>query len=250
MAQQVTAPVRQPRAGGIKSVVPEFIREPRLAVVNAAGGLAWEDSGCGFPALTRAGCYDDALPDADKDFDGYPEQYTTIAQPFAQYAGVGCFLGGDADGSSYKEQAETLLIQGEHRGIEQALAGWATSASGGGASDLTEAIALADLQADEQYVGRPIMLMNRRDVVRAVASGTLTRVDGVLVTGNGTPVVGIGFLPNGYVAVVGAIAIYASDVITALAPTPNQNYAVAMAERVYAIGVDCGFRYFAFIQPA
>mgnify|MGYP000073568510 CR=1 FL=1 len=78
MAQLVQAPRRQPRLGGIKDVVGEFVEESRLAVAE----IAWEDSGCGMPKPTRAGCYDLDVDPEDKTFDGV-SRYGAVSAAFA-----------------------------------------------------------------------------------------------------------------------------------------------------------------------
>lgn len=254
MALQVQAPTRRPRQGGIKTVIEggAFIPVDRLAVVNQAGGLAWEDSGCSLPYATRAGCYDDAVGDAEKVVDG-PSQLTTIGDPFARYAAIGCYLGGDDVGPSYQEQADQLLRAGEDREVESALWNWAAltgnTTTGG---TYTERIGKVEEHADVNYVGAPIILMSRLGADQALAEGAIVREDGRLVTANGNWVLATGAAvadQEEWVIAIGAVAVYASTEVRVAAIKHTENLGVALAERVYAIGVDCTFAYSATPTP-
>jgi hypothetical protein len=178
MAQLVTAPTRRPRVGGIKDVVA-FTPEPRLSVAFGSGGIAWEDAACGLPAATKAGCYDEAVAQADKTGDG-PDWYGSILTgPFAQYKGVECWLGGDNEGAKYEEQARAILEAGEDRMIEARLWAWATDGSTiAAAANLQIAVAALEDEADGAYVGQGIILMNRRDAEVAAAAGVIEYKDG------------------------------------------------------------------------
>lgn len=331
-ATLVTAPARHPRVGGIKSVVGDFVAEQRLAI----GDIVWEDSGCGLPKSTRAGCYDDIFPlvydpvrvdsegaivtftqdsegtvtvDAnlvdrtgttgfnvpwkpttavsevngtgtinistdgvltyagtplehtnftyattdrtggvtpDKTFSGIT-QHAGIGNAFARYAGVSCYLGGDADGASYMQQAQDLLAAGEDREVERVLWDWALATSmSETAVDLTEAISLAEDAADSSYVGQPVLVMSRAAVTFAAEAGVVTRDGNAIHTINGTPVIATGVIPNTEelnVVAIGWPAVYVSEVVSTTTNDVQANRAAAIAERVYAIGVDCEFRY-------
>lgn len=242
MAELVTAPTRKPRSGGIKSVVGEFTLEPRLTVA----GIAWEDAGCGFPHETRAGCYDDVVDPEAKEGDGV-DQHESIAPPFARYKGVDCFIGGDNVGDSYVDQAKAALEAGEDREVESQLFLWAdavTITADSGAT-ISEVIAAAEEAADTGYVGQPVLFMSRHDAALAFAEKALVRENGVLVTGNGTPVIASGVFPDntwGTVFILGAVEVYATPVVAQVAHAFASNHTLAIAERVYAIGVDCDYR--------
>lgn len=244
----VTAPVRKPRHGGLRSVVPEFILEERLA---AGGVIGWEESGCGLPQETQAGCYDETVDPASKEFDGV-ESLGAIGPAFARYAGVSCFIGGDADGPSYLEQAKTLLEQGEDRAVEKVLWEWAIDGPSQEVVGIVAAIAAAEKHADANYVGQPILIMSRADVVWAHAGGAVEYVNGLPFTINGTPIIATGVTDGadwGKVAAIGAVGVYASSMVAFEAPGLTQNLKYALAERVYAIGVDCGYRFVAIPDP-
>lgn len=251
MAQLVTAPTRRPRVAGIKSVV-QITPEPRLAVAMETGGITWEDVGCGLPAETRAGCYatDTGLP--PKSGDG-PAQYGSIlTEPFAQYKGVECWLGGEGSDGSYEEQARAVLEAGEERLLESRLWAWAWQAQANTAVNLQEAIGFLEDRADGLYVGQGIILMDRQDAEVASAAGVIEFKDGMLQTKLQTPVIAIGgsTVPRGRLALVGAIGIYASETRVALGRELRDNVALGLAERVYDMGVDCGFRIDVTVTPA
>lgn len=248
MAHSVTGPVRRPREGGIKSVIGDFIPETRLSVVNGTDGLAWEDTGCGIPTATRAGCFDDVMPQVDKTAEG-PTRHTTIGDPFALYKGVECYIGGDALGQSYREQAEAVLLAGEDRVIEARLYSWAAFGTTETRPTIADAIARVEQFADNQYVGLPVILISRNDAVLAHDSGALTRENGVLITANKTPVIASGAITAGGVAAIGMPAVWASQVVTAGAIKREDNVEMAIAERLYAIGVDCDFRHHVTVDP-
>ena len=245
MAQLVPAPVRKPRSGGIKDVVGEFVRQDRLVV---AQGIAWEDAGCGLPSGTPAGCYDDVVEPEDK-VGSEVGQYQSIGEPFALYKGVECWIGGDGEGDTYTQQAAAALEAGEDRRVEEKLTAWAGNAATTGTFDsLLDAIAGAEQAADLAYIGQPVIILNRADADRAYAARVLEREDGKLVTANGSPVLSTSMQPVGDVAAVGAIAVYASPVVSMHAQQLSQNVDMAIAERVYDIGVDCNFRYLASVD--
>lgn len=241
MTELVQAPVRQPRSGGIKDVIPGIIPVERL---GGPAALAWEDSTCAFPAQTRTGCWDTEVDPADKAFDGV-SQYTSIAAAFALYGGAECWIGGDSEGKSYAEQAATILEQGEDRAIEAKLVLWAVGApTPGTAASISAAIGAADKAADADYVGRPVLILPRDLAQGALAAGALVREDGKLVTANGTPVISTSaYDAADSIAIIGQPAVYGTSVRAADTVSPSENLARAIAERVYAIGVDCGYRH-------
>ena len=240
MAELVQAPVRQPRSGGIKDVIPGIIPVERL---GGPAALAWEDSTCAFPAQTRTGCWDTEVDPADKAFDGV-SQYTSIAAAFTLYGGAECWIGGDSEGKSYAEQAATILEQGEDRAIEAKLVLWVGNAPVGEAASISAAIGAADKAADADYVGRPVLILPRDLAQEALAAGALVREGGKLVTANGTPVISTSaYDAADSIAIIGQPAVYGTSVRAADTVSPSENLARAIAERVYAIGVDCGYRH-------
>lgn len=247
MAQLVQAPRRQPRLGGIKDVVGEFVEESRLAVAE----IAWEDSGCGMPKPTRAGCYDLDVDPEDKTFDGV-SRYGAVSAAFAAYAGVECWLGGDADGS-YTQQAQTLLEQGEDRTVEAKLWAWAAAVPDAvSAGTILQVIAKLEQEADANYVGRPVLMMSRASAAHALQEGALVRDNGKIVSAQGTPVIASGAIEDGdepFAAIIGQPAVYASPVRSVGVQEHTANLGTAIAERVYAIGVDCDYRLAGTVDP-
>jgi hypothetical protein len=246
MAILVQAPPRTPREGGIKSVASPFITVPRLGLPE--GDLVWEDSTCGFTDETWVDCVRPL--DAELKTGAGVTQYEVQVPAFARYKGVSCFIGGDGVGPSFQEQAESALAAGEDRPIEAALWAWAALApTPGAAATIAEAIAAAEDYADTNYVGRPILLISREDAELAYTAGALDFVNGNLVTGNKTPVLASGEIPSGSIAVVGGIAVYVTDVVAKAAAEYEDNIILAVAERKYAIGIDCAFRYVVTVTP-
>lgn len=244
MAQLVTAPARKARTGGIKDIVT-FTPEDRLG--GPADLIVWDAPGCTFPTETRGGCYTLALgedEDAVAKTGVAPGQGQTVVPPFVQYAGVTCWLGGDNEGDTYLTQADALLTAGEDRGVEAKLWDWAAGAEETSAiASLPAAIGAADTHADQSYVGQPVLLISRMNANLAVAAGVLTAKEGVLTTPTGMPVIASSEVPFDQIAVVGAIAVYATPIRAALGRDIRSNVDLAIAERVYSIGVDCDYRH-------
>lgn len=252
MAQLVTAPTRNPRTGGIKDVA-SFIEETRLA--GPADSIVWDAVGCDLPSLTRYGCFDRTEPELGED--GQPVRKSgvepgagqTFGDPFALYAGVECWIGGDNEGPKFAEQARALLEAGEDRPIEVNLWAWANGGTNAGArASLIAAIAAADAHADRNYVAQPVIILSRENADLAFAAGALARQDDKLVTATGTPVLATSAAPDDRVAAVGAIVVYRTPVTAAVAADRAENRHLAIAESVYAIGVDCDYRAIVTIQ--
>lgn len=247
MAQQVEAPRRQPRSSGIKTVTGDFVRTDRLLVTEGAGGLAWEDAVCGVELGTSvAGCYDlDTVP-AELDFTSI-NQHTSIAPPFALYAGVRCFLGGDSDGESYEQSARRKLELLEERGVEARLWSWVAAATGTiSKPDIKQAIAEAEEYADANYIGRPVLMMSRAMATLAHDFIKRDKETGLLTTELGSFVIATSSIPSGdqdTIGVLGMPAVYATEALSTTAPDIRGNLGLAAAFRSYAIGVDCDFRY-------
>lgn len=232
----VDAPRRSPRRGGIRSVAEFRTADSRLGL---GGVIDFTSPGCGIAVGDVALCYPSpAQPQAEKTRDGI-ETLQGIGPVFGVYAGVECFLGG----SDYESDATRLLDGGADRAIEAAINTWVTAATATGtAANLLEAVALADNTADAEYVGLPIILMNRGDVDRARAQDAVEGDgSGMLWTTNGTPVVGSAAFTAGTVAVVGGITVLegASEVNRVANYELNTEYAIA--ERVYGVIVDCNY---------
>jgi hypothetical protein len=158
---------------------------------------------------------------------------------FGGYYGVECWR----DGADYDAAARAGLEAGEDRLIEAALNTYLTGlASSGAPADFVEAIATAEENADDTYIGAPIILMNRGDAVRAAAALALSYDrEGNLWTPNGTPVAASGRITAGNVSIIGALTIEHTGIYVNGAPILVNNKEFAIAERVYAALVDCNF---------
>lgn len=234
----VSPPRREPRKGGIKAVTGDFVTTERL---GAGGGIEWISDGCEFPHAAPGLCFVPNPVTGDKEFEGIVQGAGPI---FGLYAGVECFL---TAGSDYDDRARALLDQGEGRGVEEVLWEWAATTGGApnAAASLVDAIALAEESADTYYVGAPVILMSRRVAVWARSVGALfggTAWDGDLWTANGTPVIASGAASDTQLSIIGWPTVYSSGeavVINAIEHTTNRQ--MAIAERIYAIAVDCAF---------
>lgn len=232
---QVEAPPRADREGGISDVAT-FRPNDRLGIADT---IIFQSAGCEFPNLYEDLCYNGEDP-VDKTFDGIVID-DAIGAPFALYAGIKCVEGPDPDEF---ERAERQLNDGEDRELEDILEAWATGATaitvaGGG---VTTALARVEQQLDSAYVGRGVILMSRYDATVAATAGAIERVGGILQTKQGTPVIASGRVTAATIYGLGAIAIEVTNIETreVLDPTTNSRY--ALAERIYAIVVDCEFR--------
>lgn len=232
----VEPPARAPRRGGI-SEVAEFRTDNRIGL----GALPeFTSAGCEFPVDDVRLCYPtDGDPQATKEPAGI-ETLESAVPPFGLYSGVECWLDG---GDDFLDRARDALEQGQDRGIESRLDTWLESLTATASTSLAEAVADAEQYADENYLGAPILVLNRADLVRAKASGVFDHIgpEGVVVTANGTRVLASSQITAGSVSIVGALAVLHTNVEAHWAPTVTSNTQLAMAERVYSIIVDCDF---------
>jgi hypothetical protein len=233
----VEPPRRNPRKGGIKSVIGDFVSVDRLPV---GAGIEWISEGCDFPKAAPGLCYVPNPITEDKVANGIERGAGPI---FGLYAGVECFLGVDTD---YHTRAEALLSQGEGRGVEEVLWEYGMSVGGTGPAQTSwvAAIGQADEAADTLYVGQPVIMMSRFAAAQARAAGALfgsDAWDGALWTANGTPVIASAAATDTALIVFGWPTVYASDVYTTRSMHHTTNVEMAIAERVYGIAVDCSF---------
>lgn len=246
MAVQVvtTAPARQRRLGGIRSVA-QWVTNERI---GAAEEVVYLSDGCTFPVEAIGLCYTQNGTEDEKTGVGI-DTFDGIVEPFALYGGVECWIGPD-DGD-FVDRARAILEAGEDREVESRLGTWAAGGTAlTGVTDIVEAVAALEQHADENYLGRPIILMSRADAVRAGAALAIEYgIDGLPYTVNGTPVVASGLVDSGSPMIVGATTVLRSAVndIDTVDHTLNTRWAVA--EAVYAILVDCNYRAVAEIVP-
>ena len=229
-------PTRKPRAGGIKSVA-EFVPTDRLMAVKA---LDWTNEPCTFPNAAPGLCWG-TNPGGTKTFNG--NDVNRSGDVFALYAGDECFAGGGLD---HEARARVALEQGEDRELEERLVLYLeaedptnTAITG----NLSTAIAAAENAADNDYIGRPTIVMNRGDIYAASMGRVLEiRPNGEIYTKNGTPVLASGRVTVGDVFITGQITVFTSpSIITNKVIHPINNREMAIAERAYAFGIDCDY---------
>ena len=166
---------------------------------------------------------------------------TSVVPNFGGYTGVECFISPDSD-DDYPARARRALELGQDRLIESVLWGWITGGTAVVGTTLTKTIAAADEAADAAYIGLPILHLSREDADQALAAGVLVFVDGVLQTASGTPVVASSAYASGVVGVTGGITIEQSSIRVSPGRDITHNTALAIAERIYGIIVDCSYR--------
>lgn len=235
----VPTPNRPARKGGIKSIVDGFVTTERL---GAAANIQYLSEGCAFPSVAPGLCWGNVIT-GDKTPDGI-EVINGITSIFGQYAGVECFLDA-ASTRDYEERARRVLERGEDSEIEAVLVGWADAGTvvGTGAG-VANAIAAAEEWADQKYIGLPVIIMSRSLAVKGNALGALDTYDssGKIWTPNGTPVLASWTAPEDKIFVIGWPTVYVSDFEVNVARNLPTNVEMAIAERLYGVAVDCGFR--------
>lgn len=235
----VAAPARSPRRGGIRDIAT-FVSNARLGATET---VAFISKGCTFPQTAPGLCYGEQTSNLKAGVG--VDTINGIGAPFAQYAGVECFISADSS-ADYSQRALGLLHEGEYRGLESRLAAWAEAGTSIGAStDIVEAIAGLENRMDQDYPGQGVIILNRGDAVRASAAGAIwgwTGVDTVPTTVNGTPVLATSSATWTTASAVGAITVLRSETNTFPGMDHTTNMDWQIAEAVYAILVDCEYR--------
>lgn len=238
-AVRVAPPRREPRKGGLKSVVGPFRPNNDL---GRSGVLQYDADVSTAVVGTVQLCYGPALGALpEKTGQGF-DSGAQVGDVFGGYIGVECFLHPDNDDDARVRRALEL---GESRFIEERLWVWLNAAANTAATSLLNAISAADEHADDNYLARPVLHMNRGDAVLAAAAGALSPNpvdDGKLWTPNGTPVVASGAYTAGTVAVSGDISVEASEVYVRPGDDLTHNTRLVIAERVYGLLVDADYR--------
>lgn len=233
----VAAPVRQKRLGGLRAAAT-WVTDARIGFAES---LVYVSDGCTLPQPAIGLCFGPEVTD-EKVGEGI-DWFDGIIEPFALYGGVECYLGMDAD-TEFPARARTIVLDGEDRAIESRLNTWALAGTDvGDSADIVEAIANVEQEADENYLGRPVILMSRADAVRAAAAVAIEYgIDGLPYTVNGTPVVASGAIPAGTVSAVGAVTVLrtALNDVNTIDHVTNRDFAIA--EATYGLLVDCGYR--------
>lgn len=241
------APQRSPRKGGLSAVTGPYRTNERLGV---GGTVLFDPEQCGFTFGEVAMCYSTDTTQ-DEMVGSAPANGASIGENFGGYTGVECYLNGNVQ--EYAPLAQAQLIAGQDRFIEARLGTWleASTATAAGAT-LFDAIALADARGDLDYIGLPVVHVNRGDAVRAVAEGSLIAGapgSGELWTPNGTPVVASVAYAASRVYVSGSIAVEHSSIGVFPGQDLTHNTTLAIAERVYSLLVDCEYRYKFTVTP-
>lgn len=243
---RATAPARSPRKGGLASVIEPYRTNERLGI---GGKVTFDPEQCAFAFGEIAMCYNTDTTAPDKT--GQPVGTgLSITENFGGYTGVECWMNGDVD--SYGPLARGALEAGQDRFIELVLGTWLAAAPTAAGTSLFDAIALADDRADKEYIGQPIMHLNRADADRAVAEGSILAGapgSGELWTPNGTPVVASSAYAAAKVAVSGAVAVEHSSIGVYPGRDLTHNTFMAIAERAYALLVDCDYRFIYTVTP-
>lgn len=232
----VEPPARTPRRGGI-SEFAEFREDSRIAL----GALPeFTSAGCAFPVDDVRLCYPSGGADQNTKTPDGIDTIEAAVGPFGLYSGVECWLDG---GDDFLDRARAALEQGQDRGIEKRLDTWLKTLAATTATNFLDAVAKAEEYADDNYLGAPLLILNRGDAVRAKQQGALDHIgpDGLIVTANGTRVLASGAVTPGTVGVVGALTVLHTEIISGYAPTVTSNTQLALAERAYSILVDCDF---------
>lgn len=242
----VAAPRREPRRGGIKSITGDFIRTERL---GAASKIHYISDGCVWPSNAPGLCWGASAP-GDKTFGGMDVE-DGVGSIFGQYVGVECYLG-EGHEAEFMARARRQLEFGEAHEIEASFVNWAAGGSAAGSGvGVYNALAALEEYADQHYIGAPVILMSRRNAVLGDEDGVLHGdKQGGIWTINGTPVVSTWLMPDDKIYAIGWPSVYASDIVTAPSRNITQNREQALAERIYAMAVDCQFRAVATITAA
>jgi hypothetical protein len=231
----IEPPVRVKRQGGIEDVAT-FRSNDRL---GNAETIVFQSDGCDFPQISEHLCYTGDADPAAKVFSGIAID-GAIGAPFPLYAGVKCVEGPDPD---HDVRAERTLEAGQGRALENELETWAAGgvALTAGAT-IVPAIAHVEQAIDSQYVGQGVILMSRFNATIAAAAGALEEKDGMLRTKLGTPVIASGSVTAGTIYGLGAIVVEYQEIETREVLDPEYNTRYALAERIFAIAVDCEYR--------
>lgn len=240
-----TPPRRSPRRGGIRSVAEFRDGGNRLAL---GGVIEYTSPGCGIAVGDVELCYPSPTGTQAEKVRAGIDTLEGVGPVFGAYAGIECWLGG----SDFEADAIRLLDQGVDRAIEAALNTWVQAATPEAAeASLVEAIAVAENEADAEYVGLPTLLLNRGDAQRAFTAGALEGDGtGMLWTASGTPVLASAALEEGSVAITGGITVLEGlrKVFRTERLTLNKEFAIA--EQVFGIVVDCDYVAVIPVTPA
>lgn len=232
----VTAPTRKSRVGGIRNVAEV---EGDVFRIFAGGTVAYEAPQCGTALGDAALCFPTGgEAQQPKTYEGI-DIFEGIAPADAFYAGVECYLGG----AEYGPLAEAALEERIDLKIEKAVDDWVTAEdTAATATDFVDAVAQLENDADANYAGQPVLFMNRGDAVRARAQkAVFGDKEGNLWTINGSPVISSSSITVGRVAVTGSVKILESNTLATETIAQTTNREQAIAERAFAVVIDCKY---------
>jgi hypothetical protein len=247
----VPAPSIKPVPGGLFSVAEIVDNQDRAAAM----GAHYESVPCTFPHAAPGDCWisiGDYTVASTKSVTA-PGFSNTILN-FPVYAGVQCFAEAESD---YDTKAIQLLEAGESVAVERIFYNWLTDNAGTAlvtpVASVTSAFGFAEFALAGQLPTLGLIHANRYVTSLAAAEGNLLPGSGPLVTHQGTPIANGGgyqadptaFVPApaelGELFVTGAVTIYRSPIQVTRAGDWTHNKEMAIAERNYAIAVNCNF---------
>ena len=236
----VEAPDREPRPNTSLDVLP-------ITDVAASHfvGYTYVADPCAFPNPLPKDCYIQIGPTAGtaKTFGGIGNE--VITQIFGAYQGIECQLNGDMDGE-FRELAQRVLENGEHRVVDGALAAILATAAAATtpatATTITSAIGVLEQYLAGQVPGQGYIYLTPLAATFAAANHLLlVGLSGELTTHLGTPVVVLTEPSMVNVAYAsGPVHLWRGPVTVNNAPNVTVNKARAIAERLYSLNVECG----------
>ena len=234
----VAAPPRTPRRNTSLQVLPviDGAPGPHLAV-------QFIPDPCVFPKPLPQDCWVTMGPAAGtvKTFGGPGD--AVVSDNFGAYQGVECWLSGGMD--TFSGVAERVLRAGEYRVVDAALttllAGAATSL--GTATSGAQAVGELEEALAVNVPAQGYLFMGTLAATYAAAAGLFAPpgLNGELHTYLGTPVVVLtdpSLAATGYAA--GPTTIWRGPIVATDAPEPELNTGRALAERLFAIAIECG----------
>lgn len=236
--EYVDAPTAERRKGGLLAVAD--VRDSPNGKWQY--GLDWQPSHCGTAHLTSIDCVDG--PGGAKAFDGSP---VVLSKAFAVYKGIACDL---FDIDRYNRMAREGLEYGEAEAVERYVAlnvldgGTDLTPTPGTAVPLHIGLGMLEEWTAENYGGVPLIHADRLTTTDLIHNDLLIRDPVNMRTNQGS------LLANGAYRVVnnagerwlwatGQIVMFRGQVDNHEAQDREHNRHYALAERPWAIGIEC-----------
>lgn len=240
----VEAPVRKPRPNTILDVIPVRDAPDHFA------GVQYQTVPCVFPSNVTDGCAVTIGPaPTAKTFGADATDLSTAA--FAVYAGVECFLNGGI--ANFREVAEQVLTLGEYRAVETQVLPFLALGTAITPVPTTIVEAIADLERAlaNNVPGQGYIFMGAASATYAASESLLVRnLDGTLSTLLGTPVVVLTSPNLTGIYASGPMTLWRGDLQINDAPLISTNKGRALAERTWAVTIECGAWKVAFVAPS